>query len=96
MKRRNDKLKLVTGIYILQTKRETFHQNQVDPVCHLCHQENETKEHFLLHCPALASHRYPIIDTISSVCAGVYSPTNSPVSFLQLILDHSNFINQHH
>ena len=79
----------MTGTYILQTNRATFNQNQVDPVCLLCHQENETTEHFLLYCPALASHRDPIIDTISSLCAGVYSPTNSPVSFLQLILDHS-------
>ena len=57
------KLKLVTGTYILQTNRTTFNQNQMDPVCLLCHQENETTEHFLLCCPALASHRDPIIDT---------------------------------
>ena len=48
-----------------------------------------TVEHFLLRCPALASVRNPIIDNILSVGAGIYSPTNSPVSFLQLILDHS-------
>lgn len=83
------KLKLVTGTYIFQTNRATFNQNQVNPVCLLCHQENETTEHFLLHCPALASLRNPLIDTILSVCTGVYSPTNSPVSLLQLVLDHS-------
>ena len=83
------KLKLVTGTYILQTNRATFNQNCVDPVCLLCHQENETIEHFLLRCPALASLRNPVIDTIVSVGAGVYSPTNSPISFLQLVLDHS-------
>ena len=73
------KLKLVTGTYILRTNRAMFNQNQVDTVCILCHQENKTTEHFLLHCPALASHRDPIIDTISSLCAGLYSP-NSPVT----------------
>ena len=83
------KLKLVTGTYILQTNRVAFNQNQVDPSCLLCHQEDETVEHFLLRCPALASVRNPIIDNILSVGAGIYSPTNSPVSFLQLILDHS-------
>ena len=62
-----------------------FNQNQVDPSCLLCHQEDETVEHFLLRCPALASVRNPIIDNILSVGAGIYSPTNSPVSFLQLI-----------
>ena len=40
------KLKLVTGTYILQSNRATFNQNCVDPVCLLCHQENETIEHF--------------------------------------------------
>ena len=50
---------------------------------------NETVEHFLLHCPALASLRNPVIDIILSVCAGVYSRTNSLDSFLQVILDYS-------
>ena len=45
--------------------------------------------HFLLHSPALACLRNPIIDTIVSVGAGVRSPTYSPISFLQLVLDHS-------
>ena len=83
------KLKLVTGTYILQTNRVAFNQNQVDPSCLHSHQEDETVEHFLLHCPALASVRNPIIDNILSVGAGIYSPTNSPVSFLQIILVHS-------
>ena len=83
------KLKLVTGTHILQTNRASFKQNQVDPGCLLCRQENETIDDFLLHCPATASLRYPIIDTIVSVGAGLYSPTYSPISFLQLVLDHS-------
>ena len=81
------KLKLVTGTYILQTNRATFNQNQVNPVCLLCQREDETVSHFLLHCPALDSIRNPIIDNIISVCSGVYSPTNSPDSFVQLLLD---------
>ena len=72
---------------VRKVRRHTgLNQNQVNPVCLLCHREDETVEHFLLHCPALACLRNPIIDTILSVCTGVYSPTNS---FLQLILDHS-------
>ena len=81
--------KLVTGTYILQTNRARFNQNQVNTVCLLCHRKNETVEHFLLHCPALASLRNHSIDTLLSVCDGVYSPTNSPYSVLQLILDYS-------
>ena len=83
------KLKLVTGTYILQTNPAAYNQNQVDPVCLLCYQENETIKHFLRYCPALASLRNPIVDTIVSVGAGVFSPTNSPISFLQLVLDHT-------
>ena len=81
------KLKFVTGTYILQTNRATFNQNQVNPVCLLCQREDETVSHFLLHCPALDSIRNPVIDNIISVCSGVYSPTNSPDSFVQLLLD---------
>ena len=61
----------MTGTCILQTNRATFNQNRVGPVCLFCHQENETGEHFLLHCPASASHEDPIIDTLFSLCTGV-------------------------
>ena len=56
-------------------------------MCLLCQREDETVSHFLLHCPALDSIRNPIIDNIISVCSGVYSPTKSPDSFVQLLLD---------
>ena len=36
-------LKIVTGTYILQTNRHSFNQNQVDPLCLLCKEANETK-----------------------------------------------------
>ena len=45
-------------------KPGNVNQNQVDPVCLLLCQENETIEHFVLHCPALTSLRNPIIDTL--------------------------------
>ena len=84
------KLKLVTGTYILQTNRATFNQNKVNPTCLLCGLEDETVSHFLLRCSVLDNVRNPIMDNILSTCKQVYSPTNTPESFLQLILDCSD------
>ena len=69
------KLKLVTSTYILQVNRASFNQNQVNPTSLLCHQGDESLEHFLLKCSALAGVRNPIIYSIYSIvsiCAGVY------------------------
>ena len=84
------KLKLVTGTYILQTNRATFNQNQVNPTCLLCGREDKSVSHFLLRCSVLDNVRNPIMDNILSTCKQVYSPTNNPESFLQLILDCSD------
>ena len=87
------KLKLVTSTYILQVNRASFNQNQVNPTCLLRHQGDETVEHFLLKCPALAGVRNPIMDSIISVCDGVCPLTSDSHSRLQLMLDSSAFIN---
>ena len=87
------KLKLVTSTYILQINRASYNQNQVNPACLLCHQGDETVEHFLLEYPALASVRNPIMDSIVSICDGVYPLTSDSHSRLQLILDRSAFTN---
>ena len=87
------KLKLVTNTYIFQVNRASFNQNQVNPTCLLCHQGDETVEHFLLKCPALAGVRNPIMDSIISICDGVYPFTSDSHSRLQLILDCSALTN---
>ena len=54
------KLKLVTRIYILQVNRVHFNQNEIDATCQICHQVEETLEHFVLDCTA----RRPTLDAI--------------------------------
>lgn len=83
------KTRLLTGTYILQTNRASFNQNQIDPVCLLCKKENETLEHFILHCDALEHIKSPIISDIQKICneTGVISDLNNSNNMLQLILD---------
>ena len=45
------RLKLVTDVYVLQVNRARFNQNQIDATCQLCHQVDETIDHFLLAVP---------------------------------------------
>ena len=87
------KLKLVTSTYILQVNHASFNQNQVNPTCLLCHQGDETVEHFLLKCSALAGIRNPIVDSIISICDGVHPLASDSRSRLQLILDCSALTN---
>jgi hypothetical protein len=42
------KLKLLTGTYILQSKRIRMYKNEIDPKCLLCAKEEENIEHFIL------------------------------------------------
>ncbi|KAH3864057.1 hypothetical protein DPMN_027070, partial [Dreissena polymorpha] len=43
----------LTGIYVLQVNRFRFNQYAISAVCPNCKVEDETFEHFLLHCSAL-------------------------------------------
>ena len=47
------KLKLVTWTYILQVNRVRSNQNEIDATCQICHQAEETLEHFVLDCTVL-------------------------------------------
>ena len=58
------KLKLATGSYTLQVNRACFNQNQVEPTCLICHNGDETAEHFILSCNALAEVRKPMLDRL--------------------------------
>ncbi|KAH3723803.1 hypothetical protein DPMN_049597, partial [Dreissena polymorpha] len=55
------KVRLLTGTYMLQTKRKNFNQYDINPTCQMCGEENETAEHFVLKCSALHSVRQSIM-----------------------------------
>ena len=56
------KNKGLTATYILQTNRAKFNQNEVSPICQLCHEEDETLQHFLSDRKSLEDARQPIIN----------------------------------
>ena len=58
------KLKMVTGTYILQTRRAQMYKKDTESVCLLCHGGEETLQHFVLECVALGVVRDPILQEI--------------------------------
>ncbi|CAG2195543.1 unnamed protein product [Mytilus edulis] len=61
------KLKMLTGTYILQSHRIKMYENETDPICLICHQGDETLEHFILECEGLSDTRNSIMDEISAI-----------------------------
>lgn len=57
------KVRMMTGVYMLQTTKARFNQYKVEPTCPLCRLEPEDLSHMLLRCPALAETRKaPLLD----------------------------------
>ena len=85
------KLKLVTGTYILQVNRVRFNQNENDATCQICHQAEETLEHFILYCTVLEPARRPAPDAILRIAYELLDHPLERDQLLQLILDSSFF-----
>ena len=77
-------VKLTCGPYVLQSVRAKFNQFQVSKLCPLCREEDETMQHFILHCSELESTRASFI---SALCDLVVFEDNEEL--LGLILDPS-------
>lgn len=80
-------LKIVTGTYILQTNRQSFNQNQVNPMCLLCKNADETMAHFLLNCTTLENTRQPILRDIKHILRDCALDLTDSETLLQLIID---------
>ena len=80
-------LKIVTGTYILQTNRQSFNQNQVDPACLLCKIRDETVAHVLLDCITLESIRQPKLKDIKHILRNCALDLNERETLLQLLVD---------
>ena len=74
------KLRLMTGTYSLQTTRAYVYKQISSAQCLLCHSDEETLEHFILHCHVLNEEREFHIKRIISTIPYVYQ-------YRQLILD---------
>jgi hypothetical protein len=55
------KLKLLTGSYILQSKRIRMYKTETEATCLLCKEKEETMEHFILGCRCLETVRNPVL-----------------------------------
>jgi len=90
------KLRIVTGTYVLQTKRIKFYRDESDPTCLLCGNAEETIQHFILECQKLESERAKILMEISVTwkniqnCEMSFTDLDS-ISQLQILLDSSNY-----
>ena len=51
------KVRMMTGVYMLQTTKARFNQYKVEDTCPLCRLQPEDLSHMLLRCPALADTR---------------------------------------
>ena len=61
------KLRLVTGTYVLQTKRIKYYRNETDPTCLLCGAAEENVPHFILQCEKLQSERVALLSEINAI-----------------------------
>ena len=83
------KNKIMTGTFILQSNHAKFNQNDVNPMCHLCHVESETLTHFLLECRILETVRKPILTEFKKVFSDVIAeyPDAARYTLVQLLVD---------
>ena len=83
------KVRLLTGVYVLKVNRSAFYQNQVSPTCLLCKEDDETTEHFILHCSALNHVRQPVPEDLKQTCInlGIEINFGDCEHLLELILD---------
>ena len=51
------KLRLITDTYMLQYHQAKFSCNKISPICKLCGEEEEDREHLLLECKTLEENR---------------------------------------
>ncbi|CAC5366666.1 unnamed protein product [Mytilus coruscus] len=83
------KLKLLTGSYILQSKRIRMYKDETDPKCLLCAKEEENIEHFILKCESLRILRNALLQEITTTlnAMGIQFDELSTNENLQHILD---------
>ncbi|CAG2203169.1 unnamed protein product [Mytilus edulis] len=87
------RVKIATGVYILQSQRAKYNSNAVDPTCQLCKNGEETLSHFLLTCVTLDAVRKPILEKIVRTAGRIFSESNrlNNIELLRLICDPYNY-----
>ena len=65
-------VKMMTGVYMLQTTKARFNQYKVEPTCPLCRLEPGDLSRMLLRCPALADTREAPLSDIRGLITRVF------------------------
>jgi hypothetical protein len=89
------KAKLLTGKYLLQAGVSVQSGGRISPICLLCCEGPENREHFIVTCQSLQRTRGPYINSIGSLLeqAGMSNwreIRSSPVLLTHLVLDCSH------
>ena len=50
IKKANVEIRLLTGVYTLQSNICKFNKSEISDICQMCWKDVENKEHFLLYC----------------------------------------------
>jgi hypothetical protein len=91
VKKAEVKVRLLTGTYMLQSKKAKFSNNKETDICKLCYLETEDIEDFLIKCICLADIRNKCFRTLKCyldrIKWNIYSKIVSDGLLLQLILD---------
>jgi hypothetical protein len=91
VKRAEVKVRLLTGTYMLQSKKAKFSNNKETDICKLCYLETEDIEHSLIKCICLADTRNTYFRTLKCyldrIKRYICNTIVSDVLLLQLILD---------
>ena len=66
------KVRMLGGVYMLQTNKVRFNQYKVEDTCPLCRLEPEDLSHMLLRCPALADVREAPLSDIRGLVTREY------------------------
>ena len=69
--------------------RAKFSQNEVNPVCQLCKEDDETLQRFLLDCKTLEGARQPILTDFVYVLEELINkyPASAEYTLIQLLID---------
>ena len=83
------RLKIATGTYILQANRASFNRSQLNPICLLCGNGEETLDHFLLTCDRLDGIRAPLVKDIINTCSALFAKNklDGNVNLIQVLVN---------
>lgn len=93
VRRAEVKARLLTGSYTLQANRARFNQFSVSPLCPLCKQAPETREHFIVTCTCLKDIRSPYLTKIRDIfgcSSSIDHILRTPELCIHLLLDSSH------